>query len=266
MKDTLLDISKIESDLLDLIPKAGNITLKYWLKKISMKKKNLIDIVTEADLESDNFIKRNLNTKYPFIPILSEESAPSDYSSYLNLDYLWVIDPLDGTTNFSRGDSNFCISIALVSHGKPIIGAIYKPIEKKLYWARKNGQGAFLNGNKLAISRVKKTSEAVICTDWSHNLETKKKTISLLDKLIGRVRQIKLLGSATANLALVAEGKIDLYWHVFLYPWDMAAAALIITESGGEVTNLHGGEWNPFISDILAGNPDIHCSIKKLIK
>lgn len=258
---------KMEKDLLELMPRAGEVILKYWMKKnILTKRKSLIDIVTIADLEADRFISKSLQSKYPYIPILSEETAPKDYSSYKNRDLLWIIDSLDGTANFSRGDSNFCISIALVSHGKPIIGAIYKPIENKLYFAGENKQGAFLNGNKIEISKVAKLSEAVICTDWSHNLKTKKDTIRFLDKVTGHVKQIKILGSAAANLALVSEGKVDVYAEAFLYPWDTAAAALIIQESGGVVTDLHGGQWNPFNPEILAGNPVIHGKMMELIR
>lgn len=267
MNNKSLDLSKVEHDLLNLLPKAGEVILKYWLKKdIYTKRKSSIDIVTAADLETDRFISGFLKSKYPQIPILSEETAPFDYSSYIDREFLWIVDPLDGTANFSRGDSNFCISIALVSYGKPIIGVIYKPVEKLLYWARESGAGSLLNGNKIEISNVTDISEAVVCTDWSHKLETHQETILFIEKIAGKVKQIKISGSAAANLALVAQGKADLYRQEFLYPWDTAAASLIIWESGGIVTNLHGGEWNPFIPGILAGNPVIHRKIMELIE
>src|SRR3989338_4778217 len=257
-------VKKARNYLLDLLPVAGQIARRYLhAEELHSKKKGVHDFVTAADLAVDKFLKENLNKEFSVIPILSEETFDGDFKKYTNKDLLFIIDPLDGTSNFARGDDNFCISVGLVERGEPLLGVIFSPISSRLFWATYRDIKAFWNGRSIKVSDIKELDKAVVCTDWSHVMETREETTQFLRKIYSKVRQIKILGSAATDLTLLARGGVDIYHHVRLFPWDVAAAGLIAQKAGAKVTEINGNEWNVFSKSILASNPILH---KKLLK
>jgi len=260
-----LNLPQMTNFLLDLLPKTGDILMSYFSSDhLSVRYKSKRDIVTEADLAVDEFLQNNLRSKYPQIPILSEETYSGNFADYQNKKLLWVIDPLDGTTNFSRKLPHFAVSVALVSDKKPLIGVVYQPVYKNLFWANKESDGAFGNGKKLNVSKIDRLEEAVVCSDWSHNLKTHDDTIRIIKKLDGHVRSIKMMGSAVSDLMNLACGKIEAYHHIQLMPWDGAAASLIAEKAGAKVTDTKGGNWNVFTPGLLVANKIIHKKILSL--
>lgn len=257
-----VNLTEKKDFLLNLMPQAGKMLRHYFLsEKLASKAKDRLDIVTEADLAMDDFLKRELGQRYPDIPILTEETAPSDLSSFKREKLLWVIDPLDGTANFSKKIDHFAISIGLTSYSQPIIGVVYNPMTADCYWTTDDADGAFCNDKRISISTTTRLSNAVIGTDTSHNLKTLTQTAGVISKLINEARQVLIMGSSAFDLCLVACGKLDAYHHVYCMPWDLAAASLIVQKAGGVVTDINGREWNVFIHGILAANPVLHRKI-----
>jgi len=253
--------------VLNLLPQAGQILRSYFhAGELPSRKKGVHDFVTVADLAVDKFLQENLLKKYPQIPILTEESVNNDLESYKKLPLQWIIDPLDGTANFARGDVNFSISIALVRIESPILGVIFAPVASRLFWASENDKYAYWNGRRIKVSQTTDLGQAIVCTDWSHILETREQTTDFLKKIYGRVRQIKILGSAATDITLLARGGVDIYYHVRLFPWDVAAAGLIAQKAGAEVTDIDGKSWNAFSRGILAANPILHQKLMQSLK
>src|SRR3989344_4537653 len=257
-------VKKARNYLLDLLPVAGQIVRRYLhAEELPTKKKGTHDFVTAADLAVDKFLKENLNKAFHEIPILSEETFDGNFEKYKKKELLFIIDPLDGTSNFSRGDDNFCISVGLAERGEPLLGVIFSPISSRLFWTTYRDKKAFWNGRSIFVSGVTDLNKAIVCTDWSHEENTREDTTNFLRKIYFKVRQIKILGSAATDLTLLARGGVDIYHHVKLYPWDVAAAGLIAQKAGAQVTEIDGNEWNVFSKSILASNPILH---KKLLK
>jgi len=252
--------------LFDIIPQAGQILRRYFhAEDLPQKRKGVHDFVTVADLAVDKFFRDKLIKAYPQIPILTEEKIEDDLFSFAKEPILWIIDPLDGTANFARGDVNFSISVALVRKGSPVLGVIFAPVSSRLFWATENDKYAYWNGRRITVSQTTDLGQAIVCTDWSHILDTRDQTTSFLKKIYGRVRQIKILGSAATDITLLARGGVDIYHHVRLFPWDVAAAGLIAQKAGALVTDTKGKPWNAFSKGIIAANPILHRKISTLI-
>ena len=260
-------VKKARNFLLDLLPSAGQIVRRYLhAEELPSKKKGYHDFVTAADLAVDKFLQEQLGKIFPQIPILSEETIEGDFMSYEKKELLFIIDPLDGTSNFARGDDNFCISVALVERGESLLGVIFSPISSRLFWTTYRDKKAFWNGRSIRVSDVTELKKAIVCTDWSHVMETREETTVFLKKIYHKVRQMKILGSAATDLTLLARGGVDIYHHVRLFPWDVAAAGLIAQKAGATVTETDGRRWNAFSESILAANPILHRGILGLIK
>lgn len=250
-----MDLKEAERFLQELLPGAGQIIKKHFESRdFTSQQKEGVDFTTQADIEVDQFLRKEISSKYPKHQFLTEETAPDDYSQLENVDNLWVIDPLDGTINFSRGIAHFAISVALMQKGKVVIGVVYAPMSGQLYLAREDEDEAFLDGKAIHVSETENLREVVVGCDWAWGLEKRKNVVNWLGKVAPHVRQIASRGSAVADLASLAEGKIDVYLHSGLKPWDVAAASLIIQKAGGMVTDVDGSSWNPFKKEILATN------------
>lgn len=260
-------IDKTCNYLLDLLPRAGQILRRYFHADIlPSKKKGVHDFVTAADLAVDAFLQENLKKNYPDIPIMTEETIKGSVESHVKENLLWIVDPLDGTANFARGDVNFSISVALVTKGEPLLGVIFAPISSRLFWATSFDNHAFWNGRRIKVSQNSELDKAIVCTDWSHILDTRDETTNFLRKVYGHVRQIKILGSAATDITLLARGGVDIYHHVRLFPWDTAAAGLIAQKAGAKVTEIDGTKWNAFSKGIIAANPILYQKLLKLLE
>ena len=250
------NLSAINLFATSLAVEAGEMLMKFFQSgSYDIVEKEGVDFTTEADQKTDEFIISHLRAKFPSYMILTEESAVgTDFSSFADADYCWVVDPLDGTGNFSRGDTNFSVSIALVKKGIPVLGVVYLPAEKKLYMAQAEEEGAWLNGKRIKVSQTSQLNQMVVACDWAWDLEARKTIAKYVARIALKVRQIKCMGSACADLCKMAEGKIDAYIHTGLKPWDVAAAGLICYKAGACTVTIAGMLWNPFEKTIFVSN------------
>lgn len=261
-----VDLGEAINFLKTLLPKSGDILRKYFKSgEFTQQSKGGVDFLTQADEEVDAFLLGQIKEFYPQADFLTEETAPSDYSSFKNSNSLWVIDPLDGTINFSRHNPHFAISVGLVDKGIPKLGVVYIPMTGDTYWARADQEQASHNGKPIKVSSTKTLGKTVIACDWAWGLEKRLNVVKWLGSICTHVRQIKSMGSAVVDLASLAEGSIDGYIHSGLKPWDVAASALFIEKAGGKITTPSGGDWDVFQADILATNRVLHRQILELI-
>lgn len=261
-----IDLTEARKYITKLVIPAGEILQQYYtFGRFTSQSKGGVDFLTQADEEVDEFLRERISSRFPESTLLTEETAPKDYSSLEQVENLWVIDPLDGTVNFSRDNPNFGISIGLVDRGIPKMGVTYLPITKDLFRVQTDEEFAFLNDKPIKVSSTGELRETVMACDWAWDLEKRLKVVNWLGNLAKHVRQIKMMGSAVADLASLANGKIDAYLHSGLKPWDTAATALLIEKAGGKITTPSGGKWNVFQPEILASNGILHDEIIKLI-
>lgn len=208
-------------------------------------KSSLVDMVTEADIACDQLIVGRIKELFPEDAILSEEQGVQPIEESRSSGYEWIIDPLDGTTNFSIGHPIFAVSIARWRDGEPEFGVIYVPMLNELYYAQK-GLGSFNGDNPLSISNRTKLEESVLATGFPYDRATAINNNSKnIEKMIPLIKGIRRMGAAAYDLCLVASGIYDAYWELRLGKWDMAAGCLMITEAGGEFRmTVDGGKYN----------------------
>lgn len=240
--------------------KAGKVLLEMSKDEIGYSMKNSHDILSEADLKSEKIIIDEIKKKFPEHNILAEESGEENNSS----EYLWIIDPLDGTINFSRKIKEYCISIAVEHKSELILGLIYRPATNELFIAEK-GKGSFLNDMKLKVSDENELINMLLATDNTSNLEAREKNCNILSKIWNKVRHIRIFGSGALHLARVGSGKIDVYYTNKFNYWDHAAGIIIIKETGGKVTDFEGNEINKSSKNIIASNNKIHEQILEIL-
>lgn len=229
--------------------------LNHWGKLDSYKhKSSLSDLVTVADQESEAAILSILKWQFPDHSFLAEESGLNERAS----EYLWVIDPLDGTTNFAHQYPVLAVSIGLFHNGSPLLALVYNPISKELFEAEK-GKGAYLNGNKIAVSNVNELTKALLATGFAYDrLKTPETNYREFTHFTNMTQGVRRAGSAALDLAFVACGRLDGYWERGIQAWDMAAGMLLVTEAGGEVTNYDGSPVDIYSGRIVASNGKIH--------
>ncbi len=253
----------LDTFLLDAVSwarQAGAIQLRYFRNRALAvdTKYNEYDVVTVADKESDKFIVNSIKAKYPDHNILSEES---DEISNHTSEYRWVIDPLDGTANFSAGLPIFAVSIALQRNGETILGVVYVPYLNETFHAIKGG-GAFLDDKKLSVSQNSRLDHAVVSTGFPVDRnENSDNNINNAVTVIPKVRAFRRLGAAAVDICYVGAGLLDAYWELNLHLWDIAAATLIAKEAGAEITSIRENRNY----SILVASPAINTQIKKLI-
>ncbi|OGZ53270.1 MAG: hypothetical protein A3B25_00145 [Candidatus Ryanbacteria bacterium RIFCSPLOWO2_01_FULL_48_26] len=261
-------MSQSQEFLTKIIKEAGEILKKHFANpQYTVTEKSGVDFTTQADTETDAFIRKAILSEYPHAILLTEETAQTnqDYSELRKAKQLFIIDPLDGTTNFKHGVPHFAISIAEIANGQPITSVIYKPVTDELVIAEKDKEGATKNGITINVSNTQNLREAVIACDWPWDLGKRHFVPEWLSKLHPKVRQIKIMGSAVSDLVSLASGTIDVYIHACLKPWDEAAASLIVEKAGGKITTSTGEKWDIFKPDILASNGTLHDKILELI-
>ena len=224
------DIKKLVDDAIAWTREAGEVQLKYFRSShLNIRAKfNDSDIVTEADKASEQVIINNINRTYPQHAILSEEMGGNAIES----DYRWIIDPLDGTTNFSNGLPMFSVSIAVEYRGEVIVGVVYAPYLDEMFHAVKGG-GAWLNGKPIAPSGKESLSHSVVTTGFPVDKDTTTdNNLDNVSRVLPRVRGMRRLGSAAIDLCYVAAGFLDGYWEMNLHTWDVAAGQLVVQEAG----------------------------------
>jgi len=220
------------------------------------------NLVTEADTISEEMITSKIRNRFPDHDILSEESTFASKGS----DFRWIIDPLDGTTNYAHGYTFFSVSIALQKLDTMLLGVIYDPTLKEMFIAAK-GEGAFLNGSKIHVSHAGKIIESLIATGFPYDIgESKDNNLNYFSGMIKRAQAIRRAGSAALDLAYVAAGRFDGFWEIKLNPWDTAAGWLIVEEAGGTVTDMWGKGYTMESHMIVASNGKIHDEMVGILK
>ncbi|XGI84281.1 inositol monophosphatase [Halorutilales archaeon Cl-col2-1] len=216
------------------------------------------DLVTQIDYESEEAIRETLLGEYPDHSVLAEEEGEEGDS-----EYRWIIDPLDGTTNFVHGVPHYAVSIALEVDGEVQHGVVYHTPTDDVYTASE-GEGAYLNGEEISVSSNPDLEESVIATGFSRESVEDEALMSALRTVIAESHGVRRMGSAATDLVLVASGVLDGFYERFLSPWDIAAGSLIVEEAGGTVTDLEGGESYFETGDIVATNTEIHRQVLDL--
>jgi myo-inositol-1(or 4)-monophosphatase len=247
-----------------LAKKAGKILLDYYLKKIKINYKNgnKRNLVTEVDMLSEKTIVDEIKQKFPDHCFLAEESGdcgiqPSDFK--------WVIDPIDGTTNYAHGYNFYAVSIALLHKNKPLVGVVYAPMLKELFHAGK-GLGAFLNDKRIRVSGTPEVERSLLATGF--NQSEQGRNIPIFTHVLPKAQGIRRAGSAALDMCYVAVGRLDGYWEYAIYPWDIAAGVLIAEEAGAKITDMDGAPLNLDRVDymtVVATNGKIHPQLVKLI-
>lgn len=241
----------------------GKILKSYFTKKnFHEMRKGDIDVITEADNESEQKIISILSKEFPEHQIFAEESGMHESKS----EYKWIIDPLDGTLIFSRDFPEFAVSIALAKSNEIILGVVYNPMTDEMYYAEK-GKCAYLNDNKISVSKRNKLIECMISTAIG-NLVGEKMTglLAMIKELAPKTKRFRDGGSASLNMCYIASGKLDGYWEMMLKPWDFAAGKIIVEEAGGKVTSGTEDDFDVMNPVVIATNGLIHNDIQKVVR
>jgi myo-inositol-1(or 4)-monophosphatase len=242
---------------------AGKLLHKKLAARRDIHSKGKRDIVTDADYAADRTVRTIIHAHFPNDSFLSEEDSAETRKALWsrvekdNTLRLWVVDPLDGTTNYAHRLPSFGVSIALYQHSTVQIGVVYDPLRDEMFAAARD-RGAFLNGIRLAVSKTRRFEEAVIGTEWAHEQGLRERTAAIFEQVVSQATTGRAFGSAALSLCYVAAGRLDGYFHLSLSPWDMAAAALIIEEAGGRLTTLPGKRWTVHSIGYVASNGLVH--------
>ncbi len=242
--------------------KSGRILKDLFGKIDRITKKGEIDLLTEADLQSEKAILYILRGNFPSDSILTEEAGAYDQGS----ERTWIIDPLDGTTNYAHSFPFFAVSIALQIKDKIVLGLVFNPYLNELFEARK-GSGAFLNSHPVNVSNIPKLKEALVATGFPYSVcRNPAPIMDLFKKMVVLSQGVRRPGSAAIDLCYVASGRFDGFWEEGLHPWDTAAGSLIVEEAGGIVSNYAGEAYSPFNKNIVASNPHIYGEMLRTLK
>ena len=216
--------------------------------------KGEINLVTEGDRLSEALIVDRIRRSFPGHDILTEESPETENGS----GFRWIVDPLDGTTNYAHGYPVFCVSIALEVEGVIRLGTVFNPMLDELFTAEK-GEGAFLNGRRLAVSRTEDLSRGLLATGFPYDIrEDPNNNLNYYRALAMRAQAVRRAGAAALDMAYLAAGRLDGFWELKLAAWDTAAGWLLVSEAGGLVTDIQGGAFDLRSPHVLASNGLLH--------
>ena len=235
---------------------AGHLLLEKFGRKINISKKGDIDLVTEADLASEALIIERIKSYYPKHSILAEESGEAVVVGD-GTNWKWIIDPLDGTTNYAHGYPCFCVTLALEHEGEIKIGVTFDPTRDELF-AAERARGASLNNKPIRVSAADDLGEALIVTGFPYDFKDRPDFARHLTQFLIRSRGVRRDGSAAIDMAYVACGRFDGFWEEGLNPWDMAAGVLLIEEAGGQVSGYDNSKFSIYSPPIVASNGLIH--------
>ncbi len=221
-------------------------------------KASISDLVTEVDKGSEQMIRNLISTHFPDHAFLGEESADGGITieEAKEKEYVWIVDPIDGTTNFVHGFPFYCVSIALAHYGEVIVGVVYDPSNDEMFVAEK-GKGAYMHGRKMQVAADEQLRVSLIASGFPANANAVR-NLKVIETLLPRVRNIRTTGSAALHLAYVATGRISGFIEYGLSVWDMAAGILLVQESGGSVSDVHGQAYSLDVRDLVATNGYIH--------
>jgi len=257
-------MSKFLEIALDVAREAGKIQIKSLGKVIDIgyKGKGKNNVVTEVDKKCEAFIVKQIKKAFPDHAFLAEEGTAEDSKT----PYKWIIDPLDGTVNYSHAHPVFAVSIGLEYKGKMIAGACYGPMLDEMYWAEL-GKGAYCNGKKIHVTKTSSLETAMVCTGFAYDVKTNPlNNLNNFSAFILKAQAVRRDGAAVLNICYTARGRYDGFWELYLNPWDVAAATLILTEAGGKVTKLDGSKYSVYGYETLCSNGKIHRAMIDVLK
>ena len=232
------------------------------VEQLQVSRKGPADFVSAADEKADRIVKEELARARPGVGFLAEESGAQEGT---DRGRRWLLDPLDGTTNFLHGIPHFAISIGYEQDGALLAGVVYNPINDELFWAER-GQGAYLNDRRLRVSARRQLSDALVATGMPFLGHGEAEAFQReLGAIMPRVAGVRRFGAAALDLAFVAAGRFDGFWESGLSPWDVAAGIVLVQEAGGYVTEIEGGHGPLLSGSILAANPHLHLTLGKLL-
>ncbi len=234
--------------------KAGKILRENVCGTRQITYKGDINLVTEMDMRSERVIVETIRAAFPNHGIVAEEETDIRNDS----GFTWIVDPLDGTTNYAHGYPCFSVSIALEQEGAVVAGIVYDPMREELFSAQK-GQGAFMNGKKIRVSVIDTLMNSLLATGFPYDRKvSEKNNMNYFHDLLMASQEVRRDGSAALDLCYVGSGRFDGFWELKLKPWDIAAGSLIVSEAGGLVSDLKGKQFDLHAQEILASNGRIH--------
>jgi myo-inositol-1(or 4)-monophosphatase len=227
--------------------------IEEWRPRISVREKGRFDLVTEADVASQRAIRAFLQGRFPDHGFLGEEEGSGHGRPGPDAAPTWIVDPIDGTTNYVHGFPMYCVSIGLQAAGELVVGVVLDPSRSELFEAAK-GQGAWLNGRRLVPSKVDRLEDALLATGFPADLRGQERMLDWWRHFSLRAQSLRRTGSTALNLAYVAAGRFDGYWAFDNHVWDVAGAVVLVREAGGVITNVDGTPFDPFTPDAAASN------------
>ena len=263
MSRVLPDARVLMESAVDMARAAGAVLRDGYGRAHVTERKGRIDLVTEYDRRSERLLLEALARRFPGHAVLAEESGASGAGGEAAV--RWVIDPLDGTTNFAHNYPFFCVSIAAEVEGRLAAGAVYDPIRDELFAACAGG-GATLNGARLHVSDIERVEDALMVTGFPYDVrEHPERSLPQFEAFLVRAQAVRRDGSAALNLCYLAAGRFDGFWEGDLSPWDTAAGVLLVREAGGLVTDYEGGPFALERREILASNGRLHAEMKSIL-
>ena len=226
--------------------RAGGKVLLDWAERFTVREKGPADLVTEADLAAEQVVRQTIADTFPLDRFIGEESADSaTVETILNesTSCVWVVDPLDGTTNYAHHNPFYACSVAAVRGGQILAGVVYQPVTDDCYVAVR-GQGAALNGKRLRASSISAVHSALVAVSLPPKIRRNAAVVQQFLSILEQAQAIRRTGSAALNMCYVASGRLDAYWAMSTSAWDIAAGALLVTEAGGTVSDVHGGPFD----------------------
>lgn len=239
--------------------KLGAAVLESWRRKFSVKEKGRADLVTEADLASQKAIKEFITGRFPDHDFLGEEDvgAKEGRGPAAGAPPTWIVDPLDGTSNYVHDVPAYCVSVGLMAGGELVVGVIYDPRMNELFSAA-TGLGATLNGQPIRVSETATLAGAMLSTGFPPDPHKQERNLKQWSKFSYLAQALRRTGSTALNMAYVSCGRFDGYWAFDNFAWDVAAGVVLIREAGGVVTRVTGEPCDPFQQDLVSANPTLH--------
>jgi len=237
----------------EIAREAGALLMEHFRRHVTVEYKGEADLVTIADRQSETLIRERIRRQWPTHDIMGEEGGLHDTGS----EYRWYVDPLDGTTNFAHGFPVFCVSLALEYKGTRIVGVVFDPTRDELFTTERGG-GAYLNHNRIHVSKVANLAECLVATGFPSHKRHKNPNIFFYHQITLHTHGVRRAGSAALDLCCVACGRFDGFWEFNLNPWDTAAGVLMVDEAGGKVSDFRGGPFQLNSRETLASNGLVH--------
>jgi myo-inositol-1(or 4)-monophosphatase len=231
--------------------------LEEWRQRFSVREKARADLVTEADIASQRAIREYLNIRFPDHGFLGEEDNTASQRPGPEAPPTWIVDPLDGTTNYVHDCPLYTISIGLQVAGKLVVGVVYDPSRQEMFSAA-TGQGAWLNGRRLQTSSTERMAEALLATGFPPDLRGQERVLDWWRYFCFHARSMRRTGSTALNLAYVAAGRFDGFYAFDNHSWDVAGGWVLVEEAGGKISNFDGTTCDHFRPDVVAGNPKLY--------